>query len=168
MKISVSAVQVTSIIQSQGSRFSRSTGYHVVFMEIFDCPAVGNEISLEAPVAAKYFLKGRTSAAGLSVSAVVSTHEAFHVSLLCQGLKCWQIGFLHIFLGNNCVKFMTDGFRTGVDCEMLGTGSGFHNITVSLDAFYKSNAQFFGEVRVFAVGFMSASPSGITENIDVW
>ena len=63
---------------------------------------------------------------------------------------------------------MADGLRTGMDCKMLGAGSGFHNFAIALEPFYKRDSQLFRKVRIFTVSFMSPSPSWITENIYVW
>ena len=49
MKISDTAVHITAGLQRQSRRFLRCFGYHMVHMEIGDCPAVGNIVSLEIP-----------------------------------------------------------------------------------------------------------------------
>ena len=50
---------------------------------------------------------------------------------------------------------------------MLCAGSGFHVLSVSLQALYKRDTQCARQIRVFSVGFLPASPSGIAENIDI-
>ena len=83
-------------------------------------------------------------------------------------IKCWEVSFFHILRSCDCVKFMADGLRTGMDCKVLGAGSGFHNFAIALEPFYKRDSQLFRKVRIFTVSFMSPSPSWITENIYVW
>ena len=60
---------------------------------------------------------------------------------------------------------MTHGFRTGMHCKMLCTRCSFHGLSISLESFYKCNTQAAGQIRIFSVSLMSASPSWITKNI---
>lgn len=52
--------------------------------------------------------------------------------------------------------------------EMLGTGGSLNIIgVIALQALDKRNTQQPGQIGVFAVGFLTATSAGVSENIDV-
>ena len=54
-------------------------------------------------------------------------------------------------------------------CIMLGAGYRFQIMRIlSLQAAYNCRAHLGGKIRVFSIRFLSASPTGIAEDIDVW
>ena len=54
-----------------------------------------------------------------------------------------------------------------MNSEMLAAGGSLQVFSVSLQAFNISDSEPAGQIRIFTVGFMSAAPSGIPENIDI-
>ena len=97
----------------------------VSFVEIPDCPAIGDEMSLKMPFTAKYFFhKIGVCTTGFLVGAIVGTHDSFHICLLYQGFKSGKICLPQIFFRSLGVKTVTQGFRTGVYRKMFGTGGG--------------------------------------------
>ena len=136
-------------------------------MKITDGPAIRNKVPLKAPLTPKDALKLVAAAAGLPIHPVVGSHDGLHPCVLHQHLKGRKVGLTEIFFCRPGVKLMAQSLGTGMDRKMLRAGSSFHIRSVPLKAFYKSGSQFSGKIRIFAVGLMTPSPSGITENIDV-
>lgn len=57
--------------------------------------------------------------------------------------------------------------RTGMYCKMFAAGCSLQIFAASLQAFDKTYSEPGSQVRIFSIGFMSASPARITENIDI-
>ena len=122
VQIDRAAVQVAAVLDGQRGRFRRGIRDLVVQMEIADCAAVGDKVSLKSPVAAQNFGQQIVGAGGLAIDAVVSAHDAFDLRFLDQCLKGGKIGIVEILLGNHRVKFVAQGFRAGMHGKMLGAG----------------------------------------------
>ena len=103
--VSTAAVDVTAVLQRQLHGFLRCRGDFVIFMEIADCPAVGDKMSPEAPFCPQNVLQRRARAAYFAVGAVIGTHDGLDVCFFDAGLKSRQIGFFHI-LG---IRFGVEG-----------------------------------------------------------
>src|SRR5580704_18147568 len=59
-------------------------------------------------------------------------------------------------------------FGAAMHCEMLWCGNGLEVVMVGpLQAFDEGNSKATSEIGVFAVGFLSAAPARIAEDIDV-
>ena len=104
----------------------------------------------------------------IAVYTVIGAHKAEYAGF-GQALKGGQIGLIEVLLGHDGVKFMAHGLRTGVDGIVLGAG---RSLIVAVFVFFlygidKLEAELGGEIRIFAVGFLAAAPTGITENVDV-
>ena len=66
------------------------------------------------------------------------------------------------------VKMVALRFGATVDSIMFGGGSRLEvSWVIALKTTDKRHTQFRGEVGVFAVGFLTASPTRITEQVDV-
>ena len=124
-------------------------------------------MAFKAPLAAEPALQVLGGAAGLAVGAVVRAHDGLHLGFLHQGLEGGQIGFLHVLFGGHGVKLVAEGFRPGMDGEMLGAGGGFEAVPVPLQALGVGYAHPGGQVRVLPEGLLAAAPAGIAENVDV-
>ena len=101
-------------------------------MKIPDSPAVGQIMPLKAPSAAKDLLQSRASAGGLSVHAVVSAHDRFHMPFLHTCLKSRKISLLQIFGRDDGIEFVAQRLRSGMRAEMLGARGCFHHRSVPL------------------------------------
>ena len=167
MLIGAAAVQVAAGLQCQGYRFHRHSGHAVVLMEIADRPAVRYEVSLEVPFIPEFCHQRPVRAAGFSVRAIVGAHHRFNPGILDQSPESRQIGLFHVLRRGNRVKAVTLRFRPAVYGKVLGARGSFEGVTLSLQAVYKRAAQRCGQVWVFAVGFVSAAPAWIPENVDV-
>ncbi len=62
---------------------------------------------------------------------------------------------------------MALGLRSAVDGVMLGTGRCLHVLAVTLERLDKRNPNPAGQIGVFAVGFLTAPPARIAEDIDI-
>ena len=62
---------------------------------------------------------------------------------------------------------MTVSLRAGVHGKVLRAGCGLHIFAVSLHSLDERDAEAGGQIRILAVGLMSAAPSRITENIHI-
>ena len=145
--------------------------------EVADGSAVGGDQSVEAPfVAQDLLLVACLCAAGLTVDALVGTHDFGHLSLLHQGLEGRQIGLPEVALGQILdVERVAVPLRTAVYGEVLGAGEELAVgctqrlaiIGVALQAANDGQAHLRRQVGVFAVGLLTAPPAGITEDVDV-
>ena len=167
-QIRVSAVDVAAVLQRQRRAFRRGVGDLVELVEIRNRAAVGDIVSLKAPLAAQDVAhQALGAAARLAVHAVVRAHDSFHAALLHAGLKRGQIGIPQVVLGYLGVKAVAHAFRAGMHGEVLGARRRLHIIPVPLNALDEANAQTRGEIRVFAVGLLSASPARVAVDVDV-
>ncbi len=137
-------------------------------MEIGDCAAVGNKVTFKLPVASENVLNQPPVSAGrLAVDTVVCAHDRLDLCVLNKTLKGGQICFIQVLIIHLCIEAVTTLLRSAVYGVMLGAGGGFHKLAVTLKPLNKCRTHFGGQVRVLAVGLLSSSPAGVTENIDV-
>ena len=148
--------------------------------EVVDCPAVARHQSLESPFLAQDVVEQtRVSATRFTVETVVGTHNLLHISFLHQCLEGRQVGLPQItFWEQFEVEAVTVVFRTAMYSKVLGTCQEFSvlsftsifNVSVTLctlQTTYYGQSHLGGQVGVFTVGLLSASPAGITEDVDV-
>ena len=120
------------------------------------------------PLAQNIRKKLFASAAGLSVRAVICTHDGFDITLGDTRLKRRKIGLVKILLGNHCIEGVTKVFGTAVNCKVLSTGCRLQILRVMpLNSFDETHTETAAQIRVFAVSLMTAAPTGITENVHV-
>ena len=124
-------------------------------------------MSLKAPLAAQLFHQRRVGAAGFAVRAVVCAHHALHSGLAHERAEGGQIGLLHVLRADLGVEAVAQRLRPAVGREVLGAGGGFERLPFSLKASHEGDAQTGGQIRVFSVGFVPASPAGIAEDVHV-
>ena len=136
-------------------------------MEVPDCPAVRYEMPFESPLSAEFSHQVAAGAAGLVIGAVVCAHNGFDICFLHESPKCRKIRLFQILRRSDGVEAVAESLRPAVHGEMLGTGGSFQCITAALQPAYKSFSKAGGQIWVFTVGLVPASPPGIAENIDV-
>ena len=138
-------------------------------MEILDCPAVGNHMTVEAPLVSQCILKkSLASAAGFTVGMVVSTHDRFNVSFGYAGLESGKICLVKILLGSHCIEFVADIFGTGMHRKMLCAGSCLKVVgVITLNTVNIGYTQSGCKIGILTVGLMTAAPAGISEDIYV-
>ena len=168
MEIGVAAVQVAAVFQGQGGAFFGRVGHFMILMEIADGPAVADHMTAEPPLFAQGFLQQRfASAGGLAVDAVVGTHDGLHFRFLYCFFKGGEVGFSHVFWICHGVELMSQGLGSAVDGKMLAAGGDLQVFSVSLEAFDEADAQTGGQIGILAVGFVTAAPPRIAENVDI-
>ena len=116
-------------------------------------------------------------AAGLSVNTLVGAHDLCDLTFLHECLEGGQIGLPEVALGQVLhVEFMTVPLRTAVYGKVLRTGQQLAVladaeilaiVAHTLQATDDGQSHLGCQVGVFTIGLLSASPTGITEDIDV-
>ena len=137
-------------------------------MEITDGPAVTDHVSTETPFVSQcLFQQGFTAAGRFTVDTVVGAHHGLDFRFPDSGFKRGQVGFIHIFGIHAGIKLVPDGFRPGMNSEMLAARRGFQVFSAALQSFDEADAEPGGQIGILSVGFMSPSPARVTKNVDV-
>ena len=126
-------------------------------------------MSVERPLAAQDVLEQPLAAAArFVVGAVVRAHHGFHLRLGHRRAESGQIGFTKVFFGHHGIEGVTFALRTAVNGKVLGARRRLEVFRiVPLHALDEPDAQPRGEVRILPVGFVSAAPAGIPEDVDI-
>ena len=141
------------------------------FEEIVHGTAVADHNTLVVPFVSEYLHQQPVaSAAGVTLVAVIGTHHLLNVGLGDKILESGQVSFpkvaqRHVF----GIETVAVPFRSGVYGKMLGTGMRLvvWRIFRTLQSAHHSHAHLPRQIRVFAVGLLSAPPTRVTENVDV-
>ena len=137
--------------------------------EVVDSVTVGHHQSVVAPLVAQDIDEQAVAGtAGLTLETLVGTHHLPHVTFLHQGLKGWQIGLPEVAVGGFYIHGVAQGLRSAVHGIVLGTGMRLDVfVVIALHAQYGLHAQHGIHVGIFTTGLLSASPTGVTEDIHV-
>ena len=146
--------------------------------EVANGSAVAGNQSLKSPfVAQDLLLIAALGTTSLSVNTLVGTHHLCHLAFLHQCLEGRQIGLPKVTLGQILdVKGMAVPLRSAVYGKVLGTSQQltvfadtqvFTIIANTLQSTYYGQSHLRGQIGIFAVGLLSASPARITEDVDV-
>src|SRR5438876_2517652 len=131
--------------------------------------AVGNYVSLKVPFAAKLLLQQElVHARGLPVDSVVGAHYRSRLRVDEGGAERRKISIKLVVFADLYIGGVAGGFRAAVNSKMLGRRN--HAVIfriVSLHSRNKRHAHLCCEEWIFAVGFLAASPTRVTKNIDV-
>ena len=141
--------------------------------------AVAGDKSVEPPFVTQYLLfVACLGAASLSVYALVGAHHLGYLSFLHQCLEGWQICLPEVaFWQVLNVKLMTVPFRAAVHGKVFGAGQQlaigaytqvFAVVAHTLQSAHHCQSHFSSEVGVFTIGLLSASPTWVAEDVDVW
>ncbi len=138
-------------------------------IEVVDGTAVRYYQSLESPLVAQDIGKQTVAAAaGLAFICVVCAHNLLYVSLGNKSLECGQIGLPEVTLAYAYIKAVTVCLQTAVNGVVLGAGMCLVILgVVTLHTFYKSGTHLTCQIRVLTAGLLTASPTRITEDVDV-
>ena len=166
MLIGAAAIEVAAQFQRQLNGLRRRGGHTMVFVEVPDRPAVGNEVPLKAPFPAKLSHKIGARTAGLPVESVVGAHDGLH-ALVHQGAECWEIGFLQILLRYAGIEPVSKGLGTAVGRKVLGAGGNLQSLALALQPADEGAPQPRGERRVLPVGLLAAAPARIAEDVHI-
>ena len=147
--------------------------------EVANGPAVTGNQPVEAPqVAQDVLLVAGIAAAGVAINALVGAHHLGHPALLHQCLEGRQVGLPEVALGQVLnVEGVAVPFRTAVHGKVLGAGQQLAVgadaqvlavVAHALQAAHDGQSHSRGQVGVLAVGLLSAPPSRVAEDVDVW
>ena len=139
--------------------------------EVVDGPAVRYHYTLVTPLVAQDLLQqAAASAAGLILVAVVGAHNLLDIGLLYKCLEGGQIGLSEVtccdILG---VVHVTVPLRTAVHRKVLGAGVQLVVLGIgrTLKTVYNRYTHPGCQVRVLAVGLLTASPARVAEYVYV-
>ena len=158
-------------------------------IKVVDGSAIRSNQSLESPFITKNlsFIPG-IAATRRSVNPLIGAHHLSHISILHQRFEGRQISLPQITLWQILyIETVSVPFRTAMHGKMLGTGQELdvlgnlggsrsqnsrsrHRFAVeglSLQTIHHGKSHPRSKIRVLAVGFLSTSPSWVTEYIDV-
>jgi len=140
----------------------------VALVKVADGPAIGNNIPFEAPFVAQSVKEQVIRARRFAAHGVVRAHYRIGLAFHNRGAKRGSIGVRKIVRGNRHIKAMPQNFRAAVDGKVLGCRDCFQIARIiALQAGNEGHSDAAGEIRIFAVGFLAASPTRIAKNIDI-
>src|ERR1039457_2073135 len=85
------------------------------------------------------------------------------------GAEGGKVSLLEIARAGIDIEGVAQRLAARVHGEMLAGGDGAQVIQIApLHSANECNAKAAGEERIFAVGFLAATPAGIAKDVDVW
>ncbi len=168
-RVSAATVEVTAGLHSQGGRFGRCPHDLVVPVDVADGPAIGDDVTIEAPLPPQDFLQQSRAGAGrLAIDAVIGPHDRDRLSLPYASLKGGQIRIVQVPLADPGVEVVAVVFRPAVDGVMFGRGHQLEVVRiVPLEPFDKGHPHAGGQIGVLAVSLLATPPAGIAEDVDI-
>ncbi len=165
----VDALVVHTHFERNGSRFFLGLGVVVARPDVHHGAAVRHDEAVESPRPAELVPKKKAVCAGrFAVDAVVGAHCGGGMALDDGGTESRQVGVFLIVLGDVHVESVTQRLGSAVDGEVLGRGDDTEILrVVALESGDEGNAHVRSEERIFAVGFLAASPAWVAEDVDV-
>ena len=138
-------------------------------IEVSNGTAVCYDNAVETPLVAEYILEEPVAAAArLAFVPVVSAHHFLYVAVLYDGLESREISFPEITHGYRYVELVPQRLRSAVYCIVLCAGVYLVVfLVVALHCLYGLCSHNCAQVRVLARSFLTASPSGVTEDVHV-
>src|SRR5689334_11880811 len=107
-------------------------------------------------------------ASRLAVYTVVSTHHRSSACFHDSGTESRPVRLTHIAFTCSRVKTMALGLWTRMNCVVLGSGNNFQVLRiVPLESLNECHPETAGEIRIFSVSLLPASPAWIAKDIDV-
>ena len=143
----------------------------VAGMNVGDGTTVTHHKVLEPPLITQDLLQQTlVRTAGLVIQTLVGTHHLTHLGILHQGLEGRQVSFVHVTgrdLGE--VGRMATPLRSAVYGIVLGTGPclAVLGILRPLKTAHHSAAHLGSEIGILSIGLLSASPTWVTEDVDI-
>ena len=137
--------------------------------DVADRAAIAHHVALEAPLFAQALLEEvGAGAAGHAVHRVVDAHDGTGLAFRDRRLERVQVGVDQVVLADLGVEGMAQRFRAAVHGVVLRRGDGLQvTRIVALHALDEGDAHAAGQIRIFAVGLLTAPPAGIPEDVDV-
>ena len=162
------ASEIRAGSEREGGSLGERHDEAVALVKIVDGPAVGDNVAAKAPLIAEKTEKELIGAGGFTADGIVGAHDGVGVAINDGGAEGGRVGVVKIVKRNRNIEAVTDGFGAAVNGVMLGSRNGFEKVRiVALKACDEGYAETAGEKGIFAVSFLTATPAGITEDIDV-
>src|ERR1039458_9739814 len=141
----------------------------MVTINVDDCAAVRNHVTLKAPLAAKLIHKQKVvGAGGLAVDVVVSAHDGAGFAFGNGSTKGRQVRIEFVVFADAHVRRVASRFRSTMYREMFGRRNGAIVFRIiALHAGDKGNPHGPCQERVFAVSLLAAAPARISKDIDI-
>ncbi len=137
-------------------------------MEVADCPAIRDDVALEAPFIAQRFKEQAIRACRFTAHGVVRTHDRISLAFHDRGAKRRSVGVRQIVRGHRHVKTVPQNFRAAMNGKVFGCRDRFQIVrVVALQAGNECHPDAAGEVGILAIGFLAASPARVAKNVDV-
>src|SRR5215813_8275045 len=114
------ATQVRSGFYGEGSGLFEGENVTVGLMEVADGPAIGDDITFEAPLFAKCVEEKVIGTRGLTEHGVIGAHDGVGLALHNRSAKRWRVGVGEIVRRDGHVEAMAQNLRTAMDGVVLG------------------------------------------------
>ena len=138
-------------------------------VDVRRCPAVRNDIALEAPGLAQVILhQHRTGAARHAVDGIVHAHHRLNLAFGRGHAERREIGILEVIGAGVDVLAVPVVFGSAVHGKVFRRRDDLVIFgVVALEARDVGDAQPPGQIRVFAVSFLATAPARVAEDVDV-
>ena len=167
----VSADQVHACLEAGAdARLGRGREMkRVLAVDVGGGAAVGHDEALEAPALAQVSIEQRlTRARRNTVDRVVSAHHAARLALDDGRAERRQVGVVQVVRRHLHVFLVAVRLWPAVHRKVLGGRDGLEVPgVVALQALDEGDADARRQVRVFAVGLLSAAPARVAKDVDV-
>src|SRR5450631_2538308 len=166
----VNALIVHAALDADRGRLRLGGLIVVAAVDVYHGAAIGNDVPFKVPFTAELILEQElVCTSRLAVYAVVGAHDGARLGFGYGGAKRGQIGIDFIVFVNVHVGRVAGGFRPAMYRVMFGRGYGaIIPGIVTLHTGYIGYAQARRKKWIFAVCLLSAAPTRITEDVDVW
>ena len=134
-----------------------------------DRVAVRYNIALETPLAAQLILQEvLVGACRLAIDGVVGAHDGAGFAFHDGGAESWLVGIDLIVLAHVHIGKVTRGLGSAVHVVVFGCCDGqVIPGVIALQSGHVGNAHASGEEGIFAVGFLTAAPARVAENVQI-
>ncbi len=113
-------------------------------------------------------MQQRAGAQRITINGIIGAHQRIGLAVDNGRAESGQVGVFEVEFGDIDIEAVTQRFRTGMDGEVLRRR---HALVieriVALDAMNEADGHVAGQVRVLAIGFLTAAPARIAEDVDI-
>src|SRR5947207_5472215 len=169
VRVLAAAIQVGAGADAQRGRRGGGRGDPVALVDVIDGTTIGHDVTGEAPLPPQDGPQQQVAAAGRRAEhPVVRAHQGVGARLANAGLEVGQVALAQVSLAHHGVELVAQRLGTRVDGEVLhGRDSLEIPGIVALEPADERHGEPPGEVGVFAVGLLAASPPRVAEQVDV-
>ena len=141
----------------------------VAQIDVVDGTAIGDDETGKLPFVAQDVLDQQVaSTRRLSIDAVVGAHERIRARFTNAGLEVREVRLAEVTFAHDRIECVALGFGSAVDGEVFHGGDRLEVLRmVALKPADELNRQPACEERIFAEGFLAASPTRVAEDVDV-